>query len=297
MHSYTINWILLMVLSAIWGGAFTLNKLALQNYSPEIIVAGRLIIGSIILIFLLIIIFRKLEFNYKQFNYFFIMSVFGIVAPFLLIIHGQKNIDSSMAGILMSTMPISTLILSHFFLHDEAMTRKKLFGFITAFISIIILIAPDTSNIENQSNGSELMSELMVMFGAILYSFAAVYGKKYKNTNALNASTGTIFLSAIIMFIYLIFLEDNNNIQMSDFLSIPILLLGVFCTAIATILYFQILQSSGATFLSIMNYLIPIWSIIFGLLIFNEKIFWNYIIGLVVVIIGIQISEKDIRKI
>jgi len=285
-----------MVLSAIWGGAFTLNKIALENYTPEIIVAGRLIIGSIILIFLLLIIYKKLEFKFKQLNYFFIMSIFGIVAPFLLIIHGQKNIDSSLAGILMSTMPISTLILSHFFLHNEKMTRNKLIGFVLAFLGIIILIVPNTSNIDNNFYNNELISELMVISGAILYSFAAVYGKKYKNTNALSASTGTIFLSAVFMLLYLIFLENDSYAQVDVFLSIPVLLLGIFCTAIATILYFQILQSSGATFLSIMNYLIPIWSIIFGLLILKEQLFWNYIFGLLIVIIGIQISEKDIRK-
>ena len=79
------------------------------------------------------------------------------------------------------------------------------------------------------------------------------------------------------------------------FSSIPIILLGVFCTAIATILYFQILQTSGASFLSIMNYLIPAWAIIFGVIFFNEKILWNYFFGLFIIILGIKISQKDVE--
>ena len=220
------------------------------------------------------------------------MSIVGIVAPFLLISYGQIGIDSSLAGILMSTMPISTLILSHIFLDDELMTKKKAIGFLVAFIGIIILIMPGKNVVEkNLIDG--IYSELMVISGAILYSFAAVYGKKFKITNPLNASTGVILYSSIIMLIYMVFSQERIVVNYDDYSYVSaVIILGVFCTAIATIIYFQILQSSGATFISIMNYLIPIWAIIFGVIFFNEDVALNYFIGLAIVIIGIQISQN-----
>ena len=112
----------------------------------------------------------------------------------------------------------------------------------------------------------------MVVLGAILYSAAAVYGKKFKNTDPLNASAGTILFSAIIMLVYLLLFERGNIELIGTFTSIPIILLGVFCTALATILYFHILQTSGATFVSIMNYLIPIWAIVFGVIFFSNNL-------------------------
>ncbi len=294
MRIYTINWILLIILSAIWGGAFTLNKEALNYFTPELIVTGRLLIGSFILVLLVYVIQKRIKFEFKQLKYFLVMSIIGIVVPFLFIAHGQKNIDSALAGILMATMPISTLILAHFYLSDESMTRKKLIGFILAFLGIVILILPDKIDFQTKYLDN-LYSQLMVIFGAILYSAAAVYGKLYKNTDALNASTGTIFFSAIIMFIYLYFFITIDEKFIMALSSIPIILLGVFCTAIATILYFQILQTSGASFLSIMNYLIPAWAIIFGVIFFNEKILWNYFFGLLIIILGIKISQKDVE--
>jgi drug/metabolite transporter (DMT)-like permease len=219
------------------------------------------------------------------------MSIVGIVAPFLLISYGQIGIDSSLAGILMSTMPISTLILSHFFLDDENMTKKKLIGFLVAFTGIIILIMPDKNIIENNFIDG-IYSELMVISGAILYSFAAVYGKRFKITNPLNASTGVILYSAVIMSIYIMLNFDLAPHSYGDYKHITaVVILGVFCTAIATIIYFQILQSSGATFISIMNYLIPVWAILFGVIFFNEDVSWNYIVGLIIVILGIQFSQ------
>jgi drug/metabolite transporter (DMT)-like permease len=293
MRTYTINWILLIVLSAVWGGAFTLNKQALNSFTPELIVTGRLIIGSVILTLLIYFIYKKIKFRFNQIGYFLVMSIVGIVAPFLFIAYGQQNIDSALAGILMSVMPISTLMLAHLFLNNERMTKKKLLGFILAFLGIIVLLMPNKTIFGGELR-EELYSELMVVLGAILYSAAAVYGKKYKNTDPLNASAGTIFFSAVIMFIYLSLFEGIDAGLLEAFSSTPIIFLGVFCTALATILYFHILQTSGATFVSIMNYLIPIWAIVFGVIFFKEKILWNYLIGLLIIILGIQISERDI---
>ena len=293
MNAYTINWILLLLLSAIWGGAFTLNKYALQAYNPEILVTGRLLVAAIVLVIFVLIFFKKVEIKASDWKYYLFMSVIGIVAPFLLISYGQMGIDSSLAGILMSTMPISTLILSHFFLDDEKMTKMKLIGFIIAFIGIVILIMPGKAALEI-SLIDGLYSEFMVISGAILYSFAAVYGKRYKITNPLNASTGVTLYSAAIMTIYLAF---NTSLIPYDFGSTShisaVLILGIFCTAIATIIYFQILQSSGATFISMMNYLIPVWAILFGVLFFDEIALWNYFLGLLVVIFGIQLSQNS----
>ena len=91
-----------------------------------------LIIMLFYILILVFIIHKRIVITIKQWPYFLFMSLVGIVAPFLLIAYGQKNIDSSLAGILMSTMPISTLILSHFFLDDERMTKTKFVGFIIA---------------------------------------------------------------------------------------------------------------------------------------------------------------------
>ena len=281
-----------MILSAVWGGAFTLNKLALNFYNPEFIVFARLIIGTLILFLLLMLIYRRITISLKDWQYYLFMSTVGIVAPFILIVYGQQQIDSSLAGILMATMPISTIILSHFFLHDEKLTRRKFTGFVIAFIGITILVIQDFSNLKINIL-SNISSELMVMSGAILYSCSAVYGKRFKHTDPLSASTGTIFFSAIMMFIYLLIFvpTEISNIDLRN--SASLVLLGVFCTAIATIIYFQILQTSGASFISIMNYLIPIWAILFGVIFFQEEIFMNYIVGLILVILGINISQKE----
>jgi drug/metabolite transporter (DMT)-like permease len=292
MDLFKTNWFLLILLSAIWGGAFTLNKIALDFFTPEVIVAGRLIVGSVFLIVLIYFIYKRFSISFSQLNYYLFMSLVGIVIPFIAIINGQRNIDSAMAGILMATMPITTILLSHFFLADEKINQQKFIGFIISFFGVFILIYREDLFIRN-SFSTTLISQLQVMLGSTLYSIAAIYGKKYKMTDPVSASTGTILFATFFMSIYLIFI-DNSNVDISMLLiNYNILLLGILCTAIATIIYFQILQTAGASFLSIMNFLIPLWAILFGILILDDAFSWNYIFGLIVILAGIKLANSS----
>jgi drug/metabolite transporter (DMT)-like permease len=291
MNFLKTNWFLLILLSAIWGGAFTLNKIALDTFTPEVIVAGRLISGSIFLVVLIYFLYKKFTINISQLNYYLFMSLVGIVIPFIAIITGQKNIDSAMAGILMATMPISTILLSHIFLEDEKMNQQKFIGFVISFLGVFVLIYRKDLFVDN-SISETFESQLLVILGATLYAFAAIYGKKYKITDPLSASTGTILFATFFMTIYLIFIDQSNPSYSVLFLDINILLLGILCTAIATIIYFQILQTEGASFLSIMNFLIPLWAILFGIIILEDQFSWNYIIGLIVILFGIKLANS-----
>ena len=291
MNLFKTNWFLLILLSAIWGGAFTLNKIALDLYTPEVIVAGRLIVGSAFLIVLIYFIYKRFTFNLSQLNYYLFMSLVGIVIPFIAIINGQRNIDSAMAGILMATMPITTILLSHFFLVDEKINQQKFIGFLISFFGVFILIYREDLFINN-SFSTTLISQLQVMLGSTLYSIAAIYGKKYKMTDPVSASTGTILFATFFMLIYLIFIDESNVSIPTLLVNYNILLLGILCTAIATIIYFQILQTAGASFLSIMNFLIPLWAILFGILILNDDFSWNYIFGLLIILSGIKLANS-----
>ena len=292
MNLFKTNWFLLILLSAIWGGAFTLNKIALDFYTPEVIVAGRLIVGSVFLILLIYFIYKRLSINFSQFNYYLFMSLVGIVIPFIAIINGQRHIDSAMAGILMATMPITTILLSHFFLEDERINQQKFIGFIISFFGVFILIYREDLFLKH-SFSTTLISQLQVMLGSTLYSIAAIYGKKYKVTDPVNASTGTILFATFFMLIYLIFIDDTDISIPALLTNYNILLLGILCTAIATIIYFQILQTAGASFLSIMNFLIPLWAILFGILILDDAFSWNYIFGLFVILAGIKLANSS----
>ena len=292
MNLFKTNWFLLILLSAIWGGAFTLNKIALDLYTPEVIVAGRLIVGSAFLIVLIYFIYKRFTFNLSQLNYYLFISLVGIVIPFIAIINGQRNIDSAMAGILMATMPITTILLSHFFLVDEKINQQKFIGFLISFFGVFILIYREDLFINN-SFSKTLISQLQVMLGSTLYSIAAIYGKKYKMTDPVSASTGTILFATFFMLIYLIFIDESNVSIPTLLVNYNILLLGILCTAIATIIYFQILQTAGASFLSIMNFLIPLWAILFGILILHDAFSWNYIFGLIIILAGIKLANSN----
>jgi len=171
------------------------------------------------------------------------------------------------------------------------MNQQKFIGFVISFLGVFVLIYRKDLFVDN-SISETFESQLLVILGATLYAFAAIYGKKYKITDPLSASTGTILFATFFMTIYLIFIDQSNPSYSVLFLDINILLLGILCTAIATIIYFQILQTEGASFLSIMNFLIPLWAILFGIIILEDQFSWNYIIGLIVILFGIKLANS-----
>ena len=117
-----------------------------------------------------------------------------------------------------------------------------------------------------------------------------------KNIENNYAIFNVIFIRGLFatffMTIYLLFIDKTSPNIPNLLLNINILLLGILCTAIATIIYFQILQTSGASFLSIMNFLIPLWAILFGIVILNDVFSWNYIFGLVIILLGIKLANS-----
>ena len=103
----------------------------------------------------------------------------------------------------------------------------------------------------------------------------------------------SILFATFFMTIYLIFIDNSNPNYFDLMLDSNILLLGILCTAIATVIYFQILQTEGASFLSIMNFLIPLWAILFGIIVLSDQFSWNYIFGLLVILFGIKLANSN----
>ncbi len=110
-----LDWLGLIALVIMFGSAFMFTKLAVQEFSPAIVAAGRIIIAAIIL--LLIALLRKESFGFLRNTWLLIiaLAITGDCLPFYLISWGQQTVDSSIAGILMAVMPLTTIVLAHFF--------------------------------------------------------------------------------------------------------------------------------------------------------------------------------------
>jgi len=284
-----INWALLLTLVALWGTSFLTIKVSLQTFSPDQVVVLRLTIGAIVLSAFMVARGKRLPREPLSWLHFTILGLVGNVLPFWLIAKGQVYVTSGMAGLLMAIMPLMTLILAHFFIAGENLNRNKLWGFVFGISGITLILGPSILGSQNS-----LVGCLLVLSAAILYATNTIIARRLPTYSSAVVSTGVTICAALIS---LVIWPSVLNI---DWHSVPMLAiltiiwLGIFPTGVAAIIFFVLIRRAGPTFLSNINYLIPLVAYFMGALVLGELVVWHDMVALVAILFGIAVSRRPV---
>jgi drug/metabolite transporter (DMT)-like permease len=228
-------------------------------------------------------------------RFFVIMAVVGNALPFWLISWGQQHIPSGLAGILMAIMPLTTLVLAHLFLEDERLTGLRVLGFAIGFSGIVILVGPNIL-LEMRGVSSMLLAELAVVAGAICYAANAIIARRRPPTAPLEAATGVAIAASLLMVPIALAADQPWQLSLSVPAAISVAFLGIVATGIATVVYFKLISVAGPSFLSLINYLIPIWAVGVGMVALGEQPGWSALAALGLVLSGIALSELKVPR-
>ncbi len=284
------DWALLMALVLMWGSSFMFNKLGIATVPPATLAAGRLVIGAAILLAVVYARGSRLPRLGTAWWSFLALAVIGNVLPFYLISWGQKVVDSALAGILMAGMPLATLVLAHFLIATEPMTRNRVVGFVLGFVGIVVLMGPATLK---GVGGSllQVVSELAILGGALCYALNTVLARLLVKGNFLVSSAAVLLAASAVAVPFALTLDRPWTLTPSFSSVAAIVWLGIGPTAIATICYFRLISSAGATFMSLVNYLAPCVALFAGVWLMNEEPGPNAYAGLVLILAGIALSQ------
>ena len=292
INNFFRKWLYFSVLVFLFGSAFLLIEVSLKTFPPAYIAFFRVSIAAFIL-------HLYTKFNGYSYNFFkdnfkllFILGLSGTTIPFYLISYAQVTINSGETGILVGFMPIFTIIGSHYFFKFEKLNLRKVFGFIIGFIGLFFLLINNDSGINFYDN---FFAKLLVILAAFFYALNALLVKKLSNINVIPLSSCVMILSSIQLFFVLIFSYKASGVINTVFYDSvsALLFMAVFSTAAATVIYYKIIQDYGPSFLSLVNYPIPIFAFFAGVIILGESFNFYSIISLCLVIIGIYISQKE----
>ena len=248
-----IDYTLLVILSLIWASAFFNIKIATESFGPITIAFLRVFFGSIPVLLLCFYKKIKIEAFSKDWYWFAIIGFVNLVLPFFLIAYGVKSVQSNLAAILMSTTPLSSTVLGHFFTKNEKFDFIKTFGILIGFSGIVYLFSDNFL-----INDNNFFSALMILLGSTCYVIGGVLTLKISNKKNENV-TGSILIWAIIILIPLVsFIEKPWHTIPSIESSISVVYLGFVSTGLAWLLRFRILKNNGLIFQSQVSYLIPI---------------------------------------
>ena len=277
-----IDYILLIVLALIWASAFFNIKIATYSFGPVTIAFLRVFFGAIPVLLLCYYKKIKIEAFSKDWHWFAIIGFVNLVAPFFLIAYGVKSVQSNLAAILMSTTPLSSTILGHFYTKNEKFNFIKTFGILIGFSGILYLFSDNL--LINENN---FFSALLILLGSTCYVVGGVLTLKISKKKNENV-TGSILIWAIIILIPLVsFIEQPWNVSPRLDSTISVIYLGLVSTGVAWLLRFRILVNNGLIFQSQVSYLIPIFGTILSYIFLKELITTKVLISLIAVIIGI----------
>ena len=285
------DYILLTVLALIWASAFFNIKIATNSFGPVTIAFLRVFFGAIPVLILCFYKNIKIEAFSKDWHWFAMIGFINLVAPFFLIAYGVKSVQSNLAAILMSTTPLSSTILGHFYTKNEKFNLIKTIGILVGFTGIIYLFSD--SLLINDTN---YVSALLILLGSTCYVVGGVLTLKISKKKNENV-TGSILIWAVIMLIPLVcFIEQPWNLNPSKESTISVIYLGMVATGGAWLLRFRILKKNGLIFQSQVSYLIPIFGMILSYIFLKEMITPKILVSLAAVAIGLYLVRKADNK-
>ena len=282
------DWITLSVLTVLWGTAFFFNELALASLPPSVLVAGRIAIATAVLLAYMWAKGVQLPTRSRAWVPMIVLAVLGNVLPFRLIAWAQNHIDSSLAGILMSVMPLFVLTLAHFFLPGSRLTPSRISGFILGFAGVVVIVGPEA--LGGLRDNMALWGALAALGAAFSYSVSSIYALRLGATDAVQLSGGMLLAACLISIPGAI--ADAPIVAAPGTAAIlSLAVLGLLSTGLATLLYFRLVQGPGPAFLSIVNYLVPVVAVLAGALLLDESVSSSVFGGMALILSGIALSE------
>lgn len=284
----TGDWLALLLLTALWGTAFAFIEIALAAWTPEALVAGRLVSAALVLVAYLWAKGVRLPRRAADWLPMIVMAVLGSLIPFHLVAWAQQHITSSMAAVLMAVMPLYVLTLAHFFVPGSRLTATKCVGFAVGFVGVVLVIGPES--IAAADTSAAIAGAVAVLAASLSYAVNSIYARRLGAGDPVQLSAGLLIVASFVS--VPVALGGEVTVATPGFAATAsVLILGLFSTGFATLLYFRIIQGPGPTFLSLVNYLVPGWALVIGALILNETIAPLAYAGMALILGGIGVSE------
>jgi len=292
----TKEWVILWLLGIIWGTSFLWIKIAVADVAPLVLVGFRTLFASLglgTIIFLTRKDIPSWEVVRSRIPVFIVLALTNIALPWALISWGEQYIDSGIASILNSAMPLFTIVIAPLMIRDERITLPRVIGLLTGFVGVIILMQPSI----NGNWSHDLLGMGACLLAAILYAFTAVFARKYSGglppqmQAFLQLSMGSAFIWIMT------FVVDGVPVLPSKGITwVALLWLGLLGSCLAYIMYFYLLHRIGPTGTSMTTYISPLVGVVLGIVFLGEVFYWQSVLGALLILSGIFIVNLKGNK-
>ncbi len=282
------KWILLVILSLIWGSSFILIKKSLEHFTPYQVGALRVLISGVLLS--PIAILNRSKFPIKSIKWLMIAAFAGNFIPMFLFPIAETKVSSSIAGIMNSMMPIFTIIVGTVFWKTKT-TLRQILGILISFLGVTILLLSGKNSTE-----IPIFYVSLLLFAAFLYAVSVTtVGAKLTHIPAKIMSSFVFFyILSLPSLIALIFSDFFSTFSFSNGNLIGlayVATLSIFGTGLAMILQYRLMSVSNPLFASTVTLIMPIIAVMWGI-IDGETFTIIQFIGAAIIIAGLIFLRK-----
>ncbi|MCJ8011953.1 DMT family transporter [Paenibacillus sp. KQZ6P-2] len=289
------SYLLLIGISLIWGSQFFLVNLVIGSIPPVTLAAAKALIGAATLALLHVFSGKRTQHSETKppWRSFLWIGLLEAVVPFILIGWGQQTVSSSMASILMGTIPIFTILFVKLFVPGETISGAQWLSAIIGMVGIGILFVPDLGS---SLHGGSMAGDLALLGASVSFAGSLILIKRLPPIAPILAMRNVLFAASVILVPLALLLEDPFHVVLTRQQILAVVILGSFHAGIVYMLYNVLIQRAGATFASFNNYLVPPIGIILGVSVLGDELTWNAAVGLVVILLSLAVGGIQKQK-
>lgn len=278
------DWLMLVLLSLLWGGSFFFAKIAVAALPPLAVVLMRVAIAAACLWSLVLALRLSVPRDIAAWRDFLVMGLINNAIPFSLIFWGQKAIASGLAAILNATTPIFVIALTRIFHPKESIGPGKWLGVALGLAGVSVMIGIDYLD----SLGGHLPAELAVLGAALSYGFAGLYGKRFATRPPLVVAAGQLAGSTLLMSPLLLIAGELPSLGVVSAKALAaIAALALISTALAYVIFFRLMGRIGGVNVSLVTFLIPVSALGLGAIFLGESLALHHIAGMALIALGL----------
>lgn len=279
-------WAAFLLLALAWGTSFMFIKIAVQSLQPMTVVAFRLLIGWLGLYLIVRVRGIKLPTSRRVWSHIVVIGVVNVAIPFTLITwaeSGPRGLDSGVASILNSTVPLFSIVLAGVVLNMERVTGGSVLGLLIGFTGVVLLFSRD-----GFSDPGSLLPQMAMILAAAFYAIGAIYVRRnLRNVGPVALALGQLLIADVAAFA-MVFAFGGFTQQSFTLPAIASLLwLGLLGSCLAYILYFIVLEEWGATRTALVTYIVPVVGVAAGVIFLGEQLDWRMFAGGLLILSGV----------
>ena len=283
---------LLGVLALLWGSSYLFLKIALAEIPPVTLIALRVSIAAGFLVIVMTLRAERLPRDHRAWAMLLVQSFFNAIGAWVILAWGQQYISAGLGSVLNSTAPIFVFFITLFITRHEPTHWRKLLGAVLGVFGVILIVGADALD----GLGRGFAGQIAVLISAVLYACAAIYGKRFTYLPATVTAAGTMLWAFVFLVPLSLWWDRPWTLQPSWSAIIAAGMLGVFCTGLALLIYFRLIQTLGSMGTASQSFLRAGVGVMLGMLVLGESLEPSVAVGVCVAILGVALINWPRRQ-